>query len=233
MREVFDTHAVALQERLRHLDHVRGRHLEDVAAVHHGDVVAPLELGVIRVGPVLEADARDVELLEVVPVGVQLLVEDPALAVRGLEHHRRRRVPEEHGEVAEARVPGVLFRRGRGFCPAVQVLELRGRPRHEAGVDLGPHEEDRPRQARADVGVHELQTVEEPRALLADVEAGHGGKAELGLEDGPRPGEVVVGGHGGEDHEVDRVLLDARQSPAPCAPRPRPGPTSPVPGSTK
>src|SRR4029453_16565466 len=86
--------------------------------------------------------------------------------------------------------------------------ELRGRPRHEAGVDLRADEEDRLRHPGADVRVHELQTVEEPGALLTDVEAGDGTQPELGLEDGAAAGKVVVRRHGREHDEVDLVLRD-------------------------
>ncbi len=150
-----------------------------------------------------QAGAGDVELLVVGAVGVKDVVEKAPPVLGRLEHHRRPRVSEEHGQVAEPRVPGALLGGGRDGAPTIHVLELRPGPGHEAAVDLRPHEEHGLRETRADVGVHELQAVEEAGALLADVEAGDGPQAELGLEDAAAPGEVVVGSHGGEDHEVD------------------------------
>ena len=86
----------------RDLDHLRGRHLEDVAAVHDRDVVAPAELLGVGVGPMLEAGAGDVELLVVGSGSVEDLVDDPALAFRRLHYHRGSGVAEEHDEVPEA-----------------------------------------------------------------------------------------------------------------------------------
>ena len=89
--------------------------LKTCAAVHDRDVVAARDLLGVDVGPVLEAGARHVELVVVGAVAcAAIVVDDAALAVlRRLHHHRRPRVAEEHGQVAEARVPGALLRRGR------------------------------------------------------------------------------------------------------------------------
>ena len=201
--EVGHADAVALQDLLRRLHHAGGGHLEDVAPVHDRDVLTARELAGVGVGPVLEAGARHVELLVVGAVRVEVVVEHAPLAVLRLDHDRGRRVAEEHGQVPELRVPGVLLGGGRNVALAVHVLELGLRPGHEAAVHLGPHEEHGPGEAGADVGVRELEAVEEAAALLADVEAGDGPEAELRLEKAAAPGEEVVGGHGGEDHEVD------------------------------
>ena len=139
------------------------------------------------------------------------MVDDAAgLALHRLHHHGRRAVAEEHDQVAEAVRPLALLGSGGRVAAPVEVLELRLRPGHEAGVDLRPHEEHGLGQAGADVGVGELQAVEEAAALLADVEAGHVAQAELRLQQGAAAGEEVVGGHGGEDHEVHLVLRHPR-----------------------
>src|SRR6266850_729244 len=57
--------------------------------------------------------------------------------------------------------------------------------------------------------VRDLKAVDEPGALLPDVERGDVRHAHLVLEDGAAPGEVMVGRHRGEDDVVDLVLGDA------------------------
>src|SRR5207253_28692 len=58
--------------------------------------------------------------------------------------------------------------------------------------------------------VRDLQAVEEPGALLPDVERGDRAEPELVLEQSAAAREVVVRRHGGEDDVVDLFLRNAR-----------------------
>jgi hypothetical protein len=76
-------------------------------------------------------------------------------------------------------------------------------------MDLGAHQQHRARLARLEQRVGDLKSVDEPGALLPDVERGDVRHAHLVLEDSATPGEVMVGRHRGEDDVVDLVLGDA------------------------
>jgi len=59
-------------------------------------------------------------------------------------------------------------------------------------VDFGPHDEHVRREAGSYVGVGQLQCVDEPRALLPDVETGYGAQPELRLQKAAVARHVVV-----------------------------------------
>ena len=114
--------------------------------------------------------------------------EDPAPVVRfvRLEDDRRPAVAEQDGHVP-ARV-GVI-----------QVV----------GLDLGGAEEDLLVCPGPDVLVGDREGVDEPAALVADVQgADRLVQAELGLDQDADAREIVVGREGRGDDEVDVVLVD-------------------------
>src|SRR4029453_16002377 len=148
------------------------------------------ELRGFGIGTVLEAGPGHVQFYVVGPGAVQLVVDDAARAVlRGLQHHGRAGVAEQHHQVTEARVPLELLRRGRDVRHAARVVEVRARPGHEADVHLRAHQQHGLGHARPDLRVGELQPVEEAGALLADVEAGTAPRAGLVLPRGGRTRE--------------------------------------------
>jgi hypothetical protein len=133
-------------------------------------------------------------------------VDDAAVGALGaLHHHRAGAVPEQHGAVAEQGVPVVLLLADRPVGVAHRHVPALTVPGLEAAVDLGAHHQHPPVLPGADYGIGELQCVEEASALLADVEAGNRGEAELSLQKGGRTRDVIVRGHGGQDQVIDGV----------------------------
>ena len=107
-------------------------------------------------------------------------------------------------------------RRGRS-----RYSQLARGPGHEAGVDLGAHQQHGARQPGADrARPRAAARTGSPTHCWRMSKQGTVAQAELGLQQRARAGEVVVGGHGREDHEVDLVR---RRRPAASSARARRG----------
>src|SRR6266576_1874141 len=99
---------------------------------------------------------------------MELESEKAPVSVCSPQHHRTGCVAEQDRAVAEARDHRLLLLGGR--LAAAPEEEVPRGPRHEPGVDFRTDEQQRARFSRLEQGVGYLKAVDEPGALLSDVE---------------------------------------------------------------
>ena len=155
--------------------------LENLPPFHPG--VSPPFLQVLVGDPGVFARGTDVtpESLRKPPVSVKVGGEDPpSLPIEGPEDRSARTVPEE-----DRHVPSL------------------GGEIQTRGLDLHPHQKDRPVLARAYPGIGDGEAVNETGALGPHVQRRHPGKPKLCLEESAGSWKGVIRAQRGQDDSID------------------------------